>query len=143
MSTPPTDPQLLRYVFQRKLDEIAQCRGRATELISLYVSPGKQISDVMGSPKAVPRRVPTSRADDPEERDVGDRVVDGAGPRVQGAARQRRRLLRRQQGDRLGQVRARSAFIVEPPEPLHTYLYRCDSTFFLEPLLSMVHEPDL
>jgi peptide chain release factor subunit 1 len=34
-------------------------------------------------------------------------------------------------------------FIVEPPEPLNTYLYRCDSTFFLDPLLAMVHEPDV
>ena len=33
-------------------------------------------------------------------------------------------------------------FIVEPPEPLNTYLYRCDSTFFLDPLLAMVHEPE-
>ena len=33
-------------------------------------------------------------------------------------------------------------FIVEPPEPLNTYLYRCDSSFFLDPLLAMVHEPD-
>ena len=34
-------------------------------------------------------------------------------------------------------------FIVEPPEPLNTYLYRCDSNFFLDPLLAMVHEPDV
>ncbi|MCI4362434.1 MAG: peptide chain release factor 1, partial [Thermoplasmata archaeon] len=40
--------QLSRYSFRRKLDEIAASRGRATELISLYVSPNKQISDVMG-----------------------------------------------------------------------------------------------
>jgi len=49
MSTPAEtmDPQLARYSFQRKLDEIGKVRGRATELVSLYVSPGKQISDVM------------------------------------------------------------------------------------------------
>jgi peptide chain release factor subunit 1 len=34
-------------------------------------------------------------------------------------------------------------FIVEPPEPLNTYLYRCDSSFLLEPLLAMAHEPDM
>ncbi|MCI4345027.1 MAG: peptide chain release factor 1, partial [Thermoplasmata archaeon] len=46
MSTP--DTQLARYSFQRKLDEIKACRGRATELISLYVSPTRQIAEVMG-----------------------------------------------------------------------------------------------
>jgi peptide chain release factor subunit 1 len=34
-------------------------------------------------------------------------------------------------------------YIVEPPEPLNTYLYRCDSTFFIDPLLDMAHEPEL
>src|SRR5579871_5186889 len=48
MSTPSAEMQLQRYSFQRKLDEIAATKGRATELISLYVSPGKQIFDVMG-----------------------------------------------------------------------------------------------
>ena len=47
MTEATIDPQLARYSFQRKLDEIAKVRGRATELVSLYVSPGKQISDVM------------------------------------------------------------------------------------------------
>src|SRR5215469_5037122 len=42
------DVQLARYAFQRKLDEIAAARGRATELVTLYVPPGRQISDVMG-----------------------------------------------------------------------------------------------
>src|SRR5579871_6661309 len=48
MSDASRDAEHVRYSFRRKLDEIAACRGRATELISLYVSPGKQIFDVMG-----------------------------------------------------------------------------------------------
>ena len=47
MATSSADLQLARYAFRRKLDEIAACRGRATELISLYVPPAKQISDVL------------------------------------------------------------------------------------------------
>ena len=43
MNEEAVDPQLARYTFQRKLQEISAVRGRATELISLYVPPGKQI----------------------------------------------------------------------------------------------------
>jgi peptide chain release factor subunit 1 len=35
------------------------------------------------------------------------------------------------------------SYVIEPPEPLNTYMYRCDSHFILDPLLVMVHEPEL
>jgi len=35
-----------KYDFKRKLEEIKECKGQHTELISLYIPPSKQISDV-------------------------------------------------------------------------------------------------
>ena len=143
MSDGATDLQLARYSFQRKLDEIAACRGRATELISLYVSPGKQISDVMGYLRneyaqssniksrttrknvmwAIESLMNRVRA---YKEPPGNGVAFFVGSKAVGA-------------DKSDPV----TFIVEPPEPLNTYLYRCDSTFFLDPLLGMVHEPEM
>jgi peptide chain release factor subunit 1 len=36
-----------KYDLKRQLEELRDCRGRHTELISLYVPPNKQIHDVM------------------------------------------------------------------------------------------------
>jgi len=38
--------QRQKYDLKRKLEELADCKGKHTELISLYVPPSKQISDV-------------------------------------------------------------------------------------------------
>ncbi|EQD42840.1 eRF1 domain protein 1 domain protein, partial [mine drainage metagenome] len=48
MSEGEKDPQLRRYEFRRLVEEIKDIRGRATELVTLYVPPGRAISDVMG-----------------------------------------------------------------------------------------------
>ena len=38
--------QRQKYDLKRKLEELRNCKGRHTELISLYVPPSKQIFDV-------------------------------------------------------------------------------------------------
>jgi peptide chain release factor subunit 1 len=143
MSDVASDPQLARYSFQRKLDEIAQSRGRATELISLYVSPGKQISDVMSY-----LRNEYAQSSNIKSRTTRKNVmwaIESLMGRVRGFREPPPNGVAFFVGSKaVGADRSEPVtFIVEPPEPLHTYLYRCDSTFFLEPLLSMVHEPDL
>ncbi|HPX78240.1 MAG TPA: peptide chain release factor 1, partial [Methanobacterium sp.] len=35
------------YEVKRTLDELSQKRGRGTELVSVYIPPDKQISDVV------------------------------------------------------------------------------------------------
>ncbi len=143
MTVDSTETQLARYSFQRKLDEIAAAKGRATELVTLYVPPGKQISEVMGY----------LRNEYAQSSNIKSRVtrknVMWAIESLMGRVRQFKEPpphgvaffvgSKAVGADRYEPV----TFIVEPPEPLNTYMYRCDSTFFLEPLLSMAHEPDL
>ena len=143
MSEPSTDPQLARYSFKRKLDEIAACRGRATELISLYVPPGKQISDVMGY-----LRNEYAQSSNIKSRTTRKNVmwaIESMMGRVRAYKEPPAHGLAFFVGSKaIGAVKSEPiTFIVEPPEPLNTYLYRCDSTFFLDPLLAMVHEPDV
>jgi peptide chain release factor subunit 1 len=137
------DMELARYSFQRKLDEIAAVRGRATELVSLYVSPGKQISDVMSY-----LRNEYAQSSNIKSRTTRKNVM-WAIESLMGRVRQFKEpptngVAFFVGSKAIGADKSEAVtFIVEPPEPLNTYLYRCDSTFFLEPLLSMVHEPDV
>ncbi len=143
MTGDTADLQLARYSFRRKLDEIAACRGRATELISLYVSPGKQISDVMGY-----LRNEYAQSSNIKSRTTRKNVmwaIESLMGRVRAYKEPPATGVAFFVGNKaVGADRSEPVtFIVEPPEPLNTYLYRCDSTFFLDPLRSMVHEPEL
>jgi peptide chain release factor subunit 1 len=142
MSAPSAELQLARYSFQRKLDEIAACKGRATELISLYVSPGKQISDVMSY-----LRNEYAQSSNIKSRTTRKNVmwaIESLMGRVRSFKEPPANGVAFFVGNKaIGADKSEPVtFIVEPPEPLNTYLYRCDSTFFLDPLLAMVHEPE-
>ena len=139
----PSDPQLVRYTFQRKLDEIANVRGRATELVSLYVPPGRNLADVMNY-----LRNEYAQSSNIKSRTTRKNVM-WAIDSLMGRVRQYREVPKNGIAFFVGSKAVGAdktvpvTFIVEPPEPLNTYLYRCDSTFFLEPLTTMVREPDL
>ncbi len=139
----PSDLQLARYSFQRKLDEISATKGRATELISLYVPPGKQISDVMSY-----LRNEYAQSSNIKSRTTRKNVM-WAIESIMGRVRQYKEPPANGVAFFVGSKAIGAdksepvTFIVEPPETLNTYLYRCDSTFFLDPLLAMVHEPDV
>src|SRR5579859_1100767 len=142
-ATPEPDTQLARYTFKRKLDEIAGARGRATELISLYVPPGKQLSDVMAY-----LRNEYAQSSNIKSRTTRKNVM-WAIESLMGRVRQFKESPKKGVAFFVGSKAVGAdksvpvTFIVEPPETLNTYLYRCDSTFFLDPLVDMVHEPEL
>ncbi len=142
MSAASTDPQLARYAFRRKLDEIAAIRGRATELISLYVPPGKLISDVIAY-----LRNEYAQSSNIKSRTTRKNVmwaIDSLSNRVRQFKEPPPNGVAFFVGSKaVGADKTESVtFIVEPPERLNTYLYRCDSSFYLEPLLEMIHEPE-
>ncbi|MCI4347015.1 MAG: peptide chain release factor aRF-1 [Thermoplasmata archaeon] len=141
MSAP--DTQLARYSFQRKIDEIKAARGRATELISLYVPPGRQIAEVMSY-----LRNEYAQSSNIKSRTTRKNVmwaIESLMGRVRGFKNPPQNGVAFFVGAKaIGADKTENVtFIVEPPEPLNTYMYRCDSTFVVDPLISMVHEPDL
>ena len=141
--TETSETQLARYSFRRKVDEIAQARGRATELVTLYVPPGKQISDVMSY-----LRNEYAQSSNIKSRTTRKNVM-WAIESLMGRVRQFKEPPPHGVAFFVGSKAVGAdksepvTFIVEPPEPLNTYLYRCDSTFVLDPLLAMVHEPEM
>lgn len=142
MSTPKkTSLELFR--LRKTLNTLATKEGRGTELVSLYVPPGKQISDVIGTLRdeygtASNIKSTTTR------KNVMDAIV-----KVQ----QRLKLFKEppvtglvifcgailQNGPGSERI---ETYVIMPPEPIHIYLYRCDARFHTEHLLEMLREKE-
>jgi peptide chain release factor subunit 1 len=125
------------------LQALASKEGRATELISMYVPPGKQISDAINMLRdeygtASNIKSTTTRKNVQEAivkvqqrlklfKDPGEKgivIFCGAIP---------------QEGGGPGSERMET-YVIIPPEPIRIYLYRCDSRFHTEHLQEMLRE---
>jgi len=142
LSTPKkTSLELFR--LKKTLNRLATKEGRGTELISVYVPPGKQISDVLNTLRdeygtASNIKSTTTR------KNVMDAIV-----KVQ----QRLKLFKEPPENGLvifcgailqngpGSERIET-YVISPPEPIHIYLYRCDARFHTEYLQEMLREKE-
>jgi len=140
-----TDEMTQRQIYdlRRQLEELKKCRGKHTELISLYVPASKQIFDVvaylrneysqsqnikskttmknvLSAIESIMSRLKTFKQPPPNG------LVMFVGHKSIGA-------------DKTDMV----AFIIEPPMPVVTFLYRCDSEFYTEPLEGMLTEKEI
>ncbi|MGN1044431.1 MAG: peptide chain release factor aRF-1 [Candidatus Methanomethylophilaceae archaeon] len=123
-----------KYDFKKAMQELTSIRGRGTELISVYIPPTKQISDVMAYLRdeysqssnikskstmknvqsaidSIMSRLKTYKEIPPN----GVVIFCGEVPRA---------------GDQTKMVQ----YVIDPPESITAFLYRCDSTFFTDPL---------
>jgi len=142
MKAAPRD-SLERFKLARLIEELKGKRGRGTELISLYIPAGRQISDVMGMLKAE-----RSTATNIKDRTTRHHVLDALT-----AVMQRLKLFRTTPPNGLvifaGYVdtgvpgrEEMEIHIIEPPERLNAYLYRCDSRFHTEIIEEMLAAKD-
>ncbi|MEM0057786.1 MAG: peptide chain release factor aRF-1 [Candidatus Bathyarchaeia archaeon] len=129
--------------MKKILSMLANKEGRGTELISLYIPPGKQISEVMNMLReeygtAANIKSTTTR------KNVQDAIV-----KVQ----QRLKLFKETPENGLvifcGAVPQNGAgsekietYVIIPPEPINIYLYRCDSRFHTEHLQELLREKE-
>lgn len=129
-----------RYDFKRALEEIRDLKGRGTELVSVYIPPDKQIFDVANY----------LRGELSQSQNIKSKRTNKA---VSGALES---ILARLKyfktppangliffvgevatvGDQTKQVQ----YTLEPPEPITTFMYRCDSEFYTEKLWDMLDE---
>ena len=127
-----------RYEFKRLLDGLRSKKGRGTELISLYIPPDKQISDVTSQ----------LREEYGQASNIKSRVTRLS---VQGSlesAMSRLKLIPKPPENGvvlfIGSVDIGAnrtelfSVALEPPDPIVTYRYHCDSSFYLEPLEEML-----
>ncbi|MFW6176284.1 MAG: peptide chain release factor aRF-1 [Thermoplasmatota archaeon] len=130
------------YDFKKALEDIKEYTGRGTELISLYIPPDKKISDVASY----------LRDEMSESSNIKSKSTR---KHVQSALKSILSKLKyfkespengiiffvgevSAQGDQTEMI----SKTVEPPRPIETFIYRCDSEFYLEPLKDMLGEKD-
>jgi peptide chain release factor subunit 1 len=133
------------FRLRKTLDTLARKEGSHTELITLYVPPGKQISDAINMLRdeygtASNIKSTTTRKNVQEAivkvqqrlklfKDSGEKgivIFCGAIP---------------QEGGGPGSERMET-YVIVPPEPIKIYLYRCDSRFHTEHLQEMLREKE-
>jgi len=132
-----------KYDLRRKLEELKSCRGKHTELISLYVPPTKQIFDVMSY-----LRNEYSQSQNIKSKTTMKNVVsaiESIMSRLKVFKKPPENGLAMFVGHKsIGADRTEMvAYVIEPPMPVATFLYRCDSLFFLEPLEQMLTEKEI
>lgn len=130
------------YEFRKLVKELKDKKGRGTELISLYIPPGRNVYDVIKYLR--------------DEYDQAGNIKDKLTRKnVQSAIEsiiQRLKLYRKipehglvvfcgaiPQGKDRGTEKM-EIYVVEPPEPVTSFQYICDHEFYLEPLEEMVRE---
>lgn len=135
--------QRQKYDLKRKLEDLKACRGRHTELISLYVPPSKQIFDVTSY-----LRNEYSQSQNIKSKTTMKNVLSAIESIMS-------RLKHFKQAPENGVVffvghksvgadkTEMVAYVIEPPMPITTFLYRCDSLFYLDPLESMMVEKEI
>lgn len=129
-----------KYEFKRLLDDLRSKNGRGTELISLYIPPDKQISDVTAQ----------LREEYGQAANIKSRVTRLSVQSALESAMSRLKLIPKppQNGvvifignvDIGGNRTDMYSVALEPPDPIVTYRYHCDSAFLLEPLEEMLAE---
>lgn len=131
------------YRLKKILDILASKEGRGTELISLYVPPGRQISEIIGMLRdewgtASNIKSATTR------KNVQDAIV---------RVIQRLKLFDRVPENGLvifcGAIpqsgpgtEKMETYVIVPPEPINIYLYRCNSRFHIEYLRELIKEKE-
>ncbi len=136
----PEMSHLDKYKFRRDLEEIERAAGRGTELVTVYVPPDKLISDVANY-----LRGEYSQSSNIKSQSTRKHVQAAIESILQ-------RLKYYKQAPPNGIVfftghkatvadqTQMVAYVLEPPEPVASFLYRCDSKFFTEPLHDMLVE---
>ncbi len=132
-----------KYEFKRMLEELEKYQGRGTELISVYIPPKRPISDVIaylrdeyGTSSNIKSKTTRKNVMSAIE-SIMSRLKYFKMPPPNGLVVFVGHVQKR--GDQTEMV----SHLMEPPEPVQSFIYRCDSKFYLEPLKSMLGDKDV
>lgn len=132
------------YEVKRTLEELSQKRGRGTELVTVYIPPDKQISDVVKH-----MREELSQSANIKSKQTKKNVQSAIE-----VIMQRMKLFPKPPEKGLvlfvGMIpkggpgtEKMETYVFEPPETVQTYIYHCNSEFYLEPLQEILAEKDI
>jgi len=115
------------YEFQRNLENIRHLKGKATELISLYVPPTKQVSDVVAY-----LRNEYSQSSNIKSKSTM-KGVTSAIESIMSRLKNINKIPENGVVFFFGMVNDKMVhYILEPPEEISTFKYRCDSHFYMD-----------
>lgn len=132
--------EIEKYEFRRTIEKLEKKSGRGTELISVYIPPNKQISDVTSQ-----LRDEHGQASNIKSKSTRTNVQSALDSIIS-----RLKYIKKPPENGIiifcgaidigGDKTQMETTVVEPPEPINIYKYHCNSTFFLEPLKDMLLE---
>ena len=132
--------EIEKYEFRWTIEKLEKKSGRGTELISVYIPPNKQISDVTSQ-----LRDEHGQASNIKSKSTRTNVQSALDSIIS-----RLKYIKKPPENGIiifcgaidigGDKTQMETTVVEPPEPINIYKYHCNSTFFLEPLKDMLLE---
>jgi peptide chain release factor subunit 1 len=137
MST--TSRSFQRFKLKKIVDSLARKKGLHTELITLYIPPDRQMSDVIGT-----LRNEYGTATNIKSKSTRKNVMDAIQTVIQ-----RLKIIPKPPPNGLAVFAGAipkgapgsekmEIFLIEPPEPVNVYIYQCASEFWLDPLREML-----
>jgi peptide chain release factor subunit 1 len=132
------------YEFKRTLQELSDKKGRGTELVSVYIPRDKQISDVVKHMRDEQGQSANIKSKSTKKNVQSAIEVIMQRLRLFPTPPERGLVLFVGMIPRGGPgTEKMETYVFEPPEPIQTYTYHCDSEFFLEPLKEMLADKDV
>ncbi|MCI5867476.1 MAG: peptide chain release factor aRF-1 [Methanosphaera sp.] len=127
------------YEVKKTLKELENKKGRGTELVSVYIPPEKQISDVakhmrdeLGQSSNIKSKQTKKNVQSAIEVII-QRLKLFPKPPEKGLVMFVGMIPRGGPG-----TEKMETYVFQPPEPVQTYTYHCDSQFYIEPLRQII-----
>src|SRR5205809_169775 len=132
-----------KYKFRRALEQIEEAEGRGTELVSVYIPPERPIFDVTNYLRAELSQ--SSNIKSASTRKHVTQAIESAMQRLKAYRMPPPNGLVIFTGHKqIGADQTQMVtFVLEPPEPVTSFIYRCDSKFYTAPLHEMLAEKDV
>ncbi|MFC6961095.1 peptide chain release factor aRF-1 [Halocatena marina] len=133
-----------KYEFKKVIEELTEYTGSGTQLVSIYVPPDRQISDIVAhvtqehSEASNIKSKQTRTAVQDALTSIKDRLRYYDNPPENGMV-----LFSGAINTGGGQTDMVTRVLEKPPEPIQSFIYHCDSAFLTEPLAEMLGEKGL
>jgi len=139
-----TEEDSKRYELQRVVERLDDLEGSGTQLVTIYIPPDKRLSDVVAH-----ARQEHSEASNIKSKQTRTNVQDALSSiqsRLKGYDRTPENGMVIFSGavDAQGDKTEMETIVLEnPPQPVESYIYHCDSDFETEPLKEMIRDKSL
>ncbi len=145
MSEPAQDSSdKQKYEFQKVIEELAEYRGSGTQLVTIYIPPDKQISDVVAHVTQEHSEASNIKSKDTRTNvqdaltSIKDRLKYYNHPGENGMV-----LFSGAIDSGGGRTDMVTEVLENPPQPIQSFRYHCDSEFLTEPLEEMLGDKGL